>query len=160
MSNTEFFERLVNVGRCTKVTKGGRKFSFSAIVIIGNKMGLVGYGIGKSSEIIEAKHKAVNAAKKIIYKIPVREGRTIHHKIVGKFLSSKIIMRPALPGNGIVSGGATRPLFDILGIKDIVAKALGSRNSINVIRATLSGLLKIETPCYIIKKRKYDTKYF
>lgn len=150
----EFFERLINVSRCTKVTKGGRKFSFSVIVVIGNKAGLLGYGTGKAIEIMEAKYKAIIKAKKNLYKIPIREGRTIHHIIIGRFLSSKIIMIPTQKGKGIIAGGAVRSLFDVLGVKDITTKSIGSCNPYNIIKATIKGLLKIETPSYIIKKRK------
>lgn len=149
----EFFERLVNVGRCTKVTKGGRRFSFSAIVVIGNKAGLLGYGIGKAIEIMDAKKKAISKAKKVIYRIPLRENRTIYHEVIGSFSSSKVIIKPALPGKGIIAGGSIRSLFDVLGIKDIIVKSLGSCNPHNIIKAAINGLLKTETPYYIIKKR-------
>ena len=152
-NSVEIVERLVNVGRCVKVVKGGRKFSFSAIVVAGDRNGRVGYGLGKASEVIDAKSKASKEAKKNMIKIPLREARTLHHDIVGKFGSSKVVMRAAPSGTGIIAGGAIRPFFDVLGIKDVVAKSIGSNNPHNVIKATFEGLCRIETPKFLADKR-------
>jgi len=152
-NNAEIVERLVKVNRCTTVTKGGRTFSFSAIVVIGDKKGKVGYGLGKSSEVIDAKTKAIDEARKNMIKIPLREGRTLYHDIVGKFCSGKIVMRAAPAGTGVIAGGPTRPLFEVLGIKDIVAKSVGSNNPHNLIKAAFDGLKRIKTPKMIADKR-------
>ena len=154
MSNSiEIIEKLVKVNRCTTVTKGGRKFSFSVIVVAGDKKGKVGYGFGKATEVMDAKAKALDKAKKNMLKIPLREGRTLHHDVVGKFCSGKIIMRAAIAGTGVIAGGSTRPLFEALGIKDIVAKSVGSNNPHNIIKAVIAGLQNMNTPKMIADKR-------
>ena len=147
-------ERLVSIGRCTKVIKGGRKFSFSAIVVVGDKAGMVGYGLGKAAEVIDARQKAINKAKKTMHKIILKEKRTIYHETTGVFCSSKIIMKPAPSGKGIIAGGAIRALFDVLGIKDIFAKSVKSNNPHNMIKAAIHGLLKIRSPKLIINRKK------
>lgn len=153
INNEEIVERLVNVGRCTKVVKGGRRFSFSAIVVAGDRKGRVGYGLGKASEVVDAKSKAAKEARKNMVKIPLREARTLHHDVIGKFCSGKVIMRAAPSGTGIIAGGAIRALFDALGIKDLVAKSIGSNNPHNMIKAAFDGLRKIKTPKLIAEKR-------
>ena len=152
-NNIEIVERLVKVNRCTAVTKGGRKFSFSVIVVVGDKKGKVGYGLGKAAEVMDAKAKASDEARKNMFKIPLREGRTLHHDIVGKFCSGKVIMRAAPAGTGVIAGGPTRPLFEVLGVKDIVAKSVGSNNPHNVVKAAIMGLRNISTPKMIADKR-------
>ena len=152
-NNIEIIEKLVKVNRCTKVTKGGRKFSFSVIVVVGDKKGKVGYGLGKADEVMDAKRKASDEARKNMFKIPLREGRTLHHDIVGKFCSGKVVMRAAPAGTGVIAGGPTRPLFEVLGIKDIVAKSVGSNNPHNVVKAAIMGLRNINTPKMIADKR-------
>lgn len=152
-NNIEIIERLVKVNRCTSVTKGGRKFSFSVIVVVGDKKGRVGYGLGKATEVMDAKAKALGEARKGMFKIPLREGRTLHHDAIGKFCSGKVIMRAAPAGTGVIAGGPTRPLFEVLGIKDIVAKSVGSNNPHNVIKAVVSGLRGTSTPKMIADKR-------
>ncbi|RST68186.1 30S ribosomal protein S5 [Candidatus Aquarickettsia rohweri] len=152
-NNIEIVEKLVKVNRCTKVTKGGRKFSFSVIVVVGDKKGKVGYGLGKADEVIDAKRKASDEARKNMFKIPLREGRTLHHDIVGKFCSGKVVMRAAPAGTGVIAGGPTRPLFEVLGIKDIVAKSVGSNNPHNVVKAAIMGLRNINIPKMIADKR-------
>ncbi|MSO13356.1 30S ribosomal protein S5 [Rickettsiales endosymbiont of Trichoplax sp. H2] len=152
-NNIEIVEKLVKVNRCTKVTKGGRKFSFSVIVVVGDKKGKVGYGLGKADEVMDAKRKASDEARKNMFKIPLREGRTLHHDIVGKFCSGKVVMRAAPAGTGVIAGGPTRPLFEVLGIKDIVAKSVGSNNPHNVVKAAIMGLRNINTPKMIADKR-------
>jgi len=151
--NIEIVEKLVKVNRCTTVTKGGRKFGFSVIVVVGDKKGRCGYGLGKGIEILSAKTKASHQARKSIFKIPLKEGRTLHHEIIGKFCSSKIIIKPAPIGTGVISGGVTRPLFEVLGIKDIVTKSIGSNNPHNLLKATIMGLKNVSTPKNIAIKR-------
>ena len=152
-NNIELTEILVNVSRNTKVNKGGRKFSFSAIVIVGNKNGKVGYGLGKASEVIEARSKATTEARKCMKQIHLKEGRTIHHDVMGEYGSGKVLLRSAPKGKGVIAGGAIRSIFNALGVSDIVAKSLGSRNPHNVIKATFNGLLKITSPKKIAQKR-------
>ncbi len=152
-NGTEIVERLVKVNRCTAVTKGGRKFSFSVIVVAGDRKGKVGYGLGKASEVMDAKTKAADEARKNMVKIPLREGRTLHHDIIGKFCSAKVIMRASPAGTGVIAGGTTRQFFEVLGMKDIVAKSVGSNNPHNIIKAVLDGLQKTNTPKMIADKR-------
>jgi len=146
-NNIEIFERLISVNRCTKVTKGGRRFSFSAMVVIGNKFGIVGYGMGKALEVMDARQKAINKAKKVMYKIPLKENRTIYHSVIGKFCSSKIFLKPAPSGVGIIASNSVKAILDVLGVKDIVVKSIKSNNSHNVIKAVINGLLKIKKVC-------------
>ena len=152
-SNTEIVEKLVKVNRCTSVTKGGRKFSFSVIVVVGDKKGKVGYGLGKATEVMDAKAKALGEARRSMFRIPLREGRTLHHDTIGKYCSGKVIMRAAPAGTGIIAGGSTRPLFEVLGIKDIVAKSIGSNNPHNIVKAVITGLRNTSTPKMIADKR-------
>ncbi|WPX96765.1 30S ribosomal protein S5 [Candidatus Bandiella euplotis] len=152
-NNVEIVERLVNVGRCTKVVKGGRRFSFSVIVVAGDRKGRVGYGLGKASEVMDAKSKASEEARKNMIKIPLREGRTLHHDVSGKFCSGRVIMRSAPPGTGVIAGGAVRAVFDVLGVKDIVAKSIGSNNPHNMIKAAFECLQNVKTPKRAAEKR-------
>ena len=152
-TNTEIIEKLIYVNRCTKVVKGGRRFSFSVIMVAGDGKGRVGYGLGKATEVMEARTKASAIAKNNMIKIPLREGRTLHHDSIGKFCSGKVIMRSAPQGTGIIAGGAIRAVFDVLGIKDLVAKSIGSNNPHNMIKAAFNGLLKINSPRDIAAKR-------
>ncbi len=131
----EFTENLIGIRRLAKVLKGGRRFSFSALVIVGNKKGKVGYGFGKASDVSEAIRKAVNSAQKSLVKVPMYKS-TIPHWVEGKFSKSKIIFRPASPGTGIIAGGPVRIVLEMAGYHDILAKSLGSRNSINMVKAT------------------------
>ena len=146
------FEDVVNVKRVTKVVKGGRKFSFSTYVVVGNGSGQVGYGHGKAKEVGEARTKAVQAAKKNMVKVPLYQG-TIHHDVMGRFGASSVILRRAKPGTGVIAGGAMRLVFEALGIHDIVAKSLGSSNVSTLIRATLNALESLCPPKIIAAKR-------
>ena len=152
-NNTELVEKLVCVNRVTKVVKGGRNFGFAVMVIVGDKKGLVGYGTGKAKEVTEARAKATKAAKKNIVRIPLREGRTVHHDTNGKFGAGKVIVRNAPSGTGIIAGGAMRAVFEAVGIQDVVAKSLSTSNSYNLIKATFDALLKTNSPKKLAAKR-------
>ncbi len=140
----EFEEVIVNIGRVTKVVKGGRRFRFTALVVIGNKNGLVGYGFGKAKEVPNAIKKAVDDAFKNIMEVNVK-GSTIAHDVEVKFNASRILLKPASEGTGIIAGGATRPVVELAGIKDILTKSLGSNNPSNVVRATLKALSMLKS---------------
>lgn len=135
----EFEEVIVNIGRVTKVVKGGRRFRFTALVVIGNKNGLVGYGFGKSKEVPDAIKKAVDDAFKNIIEVNMK-GSTIPHDIEVKYNASRILLKPASEGTGVIAGGSTRPVLELAGIKDILTKSLGSNNSANIVRATIKAL--------------------
>ena len=135
----EFEEVIVNIGRVTKVVKGGRRFRFTALIVIGNRNGLVGFGFGKSKEVPDAIKKAVDDAFKNIIKVNLN-GSTITHDIEVKYNASKILLKPASEGTGVIAGGSVRPVLELAGVKDILTKSLGSNNSSNVVRATMKAL--------------------
>lgn len=139
----EFEEVIVNIGRVTKVVKGGRRFRFTALVVIGNKKGVVGFGFGKAKEVPDAIKKAIDDGFKNLVKVNIK-GSTIAHDIEQKFNSSKILLKPASEGTGVIAGGATRPVLELAGIKDILTKSLGSNNPSNVVRATVEALKRIK----------------
>lgn len=138
----EFSEVVVNIGRVTKVVKGGRRFRFNALVVVGNKNGLVGFGLGKAKEVPDAIKKAIDDAFKNIIKVNIK-GTTIAHDIEYKYNASKILLKPASEGTGVIAGGSTRPVMELAGIKDILTKSLGSNNPYNVVRATFEALSRI-----------------
>lgn len=140
----EFEEVIVNIGRVTKVVKGGRRFRFTALVVVGNKNGLVGFGFGKAKEVPDAIKKAVDDAFKNIVKVSVK-GSTIAHDIEVKYNASRILLRPASEGTGVIAGGATRPVLELAGIQDILTKSLGSNNPANVVRATMKALSMLKS---------------
>ncbi|MFN7095376.1 MAG: 30S ribosomal protein S5 [Burkholderiales bacterium] len=150
---TELVDTLVSINRVAKVVKGGRRFNFSAIVVVGDKKGRVGWGLGKAKEVAEAKQKAVQAAKKAMIRVYLRESRTIHHDVIGVFGAGKVILRSARAGTGVIAGGPMRAVFEALGINDIVAKSLGSTNPHNMIKATFAALQKVTPPKVIAEKR-------
>jgi small subunit ribosomal protein S5 len=150
---SELKEVLVSIRRVAKVVKGGRRFGFSALVVIGDRKGRVGYGLGKAKEVAEARQKAAQAAKKAMLKVNLKDGRTLHHDIIGNFGSGKVLLRSALPGTGIIAGGPMRAIFDVLGVHDVVAKSLGSSNVHNMVGATFSALKLLSTPRNISDKR-------
>lgn len=152
-SNDSTVETLVSVTRVTKVVKGGRRFSFAACVVAGDKSGRVGYGHGKAKEVAEARAKASAAARKAMVRIPLYQGRTIHHDIVGKAGAAKVLLRKAKPGTGIIAGGAMRAIFDSLGVHDVVAKSLGSSNVYSMIAATFKALQDLSAPKAIAERR-------
>jgi small subunit ribosomal protein S5 len=139
-----FEEAIVNIGRVTKVVKGGRRFRFTALVVVGDKQGTVGYGFGKAKEVPDAIKKAVDDAFKNLVKIEIK-GSTIAHDIEHKFNASRILLRPASEGTGVIAGGAARPVIELAGIKDILTKSIGSNNPNNLVRATVQALARIKS---------------
>lgn len=150
--DTEFSEKLVAVNRVTKVVKGGRQFTFTALTVVGDGNGRVGYGYGKAKEVPVAIQKAMDHAKKNLVKI-VLNNDTLHHPVIGTHGAAKVYMQPASVGTGIIAGGAMRAVFEVLGIKDVLAKCIGTRTPGNVVRATIAGLQKMTTPNEIAAKR-------
>ena len=154
-SNTEseYKEMLVSVKRVAKVVKGGRRFGFSVVIVSGNGKGLVGYGLGKAKEVMEAKTKASQAAKRNMIKVPLKENRTIHHDILGQSGAGKVLLRSAPAGTGIIAGGSMRAVFEMLGLHDVVAKSLGSSNVHNMIGATFDALKNLSSPKQVAERR-------
>jgi len=144
INREDFEEAIVNIGRVTKVVKGGRRFRFTALVVVGNKDGIIGYGSGKAKEVPDAIKKAVDDAFKNLVKVNIK-GSTIAHDIEVKFNASRILLKPASEGTGVIAGGATRPVLELAGIKDILTKSLGSNNPANVVRATVKALTMIKS---------------
>jgi small subunit ribosomal protein S5 len=142
-NQTELQERVVAINRVAKVVKGGRRFSFSALVVAGNGLGEVGFGTGKAGEVPEAIGKAGRTAKKSLKKVILKENRTIPHQVTGKFGAAKVIMIPAAPGTGVIAGGPVRAVLEAVGIKDILTKCVGTTNPHNAVRATLDGLVQL-----------------
>ena len=142
-ADSEFEERVVAIKRVAKVVKGGRRFSFAALVVVGNGSGEVGFGTGKAGEVPEAIGKASRGAKKAFRTVNLVEGRTISHEVIGRFGAAKVIMRPAAPGAGVIAGGAVRAVLESVGVKDILTKCVGTRNPHNAVRATLDGLKQL-----------------
>ena len=153
MENTEFKDKLVSINRITKVVKGGRRFAFSALVVVGNYAGSIGVGHGKAKQVPDAIKKATQTAKSNLIKIPLREGRTLHHDILSKDGAGKVLLRAAPSGTGIIAGGAIRAACEVVGIPDVVSKLLGSSNPINVLRACIIGLLNQNSPKQLANTR-------
>ena len=153
MENIEFKDKLVSINRITKVVKGGRRFAFSALVVVGNYAGSIGVGYAKAKQVPDAIKKATQTAKNSLLKIPLREGRTLHHDVLSKDGAGKVLLRTAPSGTGIIAGGAIRAACEVVGIKDIVAKSLGSSNPINILRACIKGLRNQNSPKYIASVR-------
>lgn len=154
--NSEFLEKLVTVNRVTKVVKGGRQFTFTALTVIGDGKGRVGYGYGKAKEVPVAIQKAIDQAKRNLIKISLNDN-TLFHPIIGKHGAAKVYMQPASEGTGIIAGGAMRAVFEVIGIKDVLAKCIGTRNPANVIRATIDGLKTMVNPDIMVAKRNITT---
>lgn len=148
-----YIEKLVAINRVAKVVKGGKKFSFSALVVVGDGKGRVGFATGKAREVSDAVKKASEKAKRCMVRIPLRESRTLHHDVFGRFGSGKVVLRSAVSGTGIIAGGAMRAVFEALGIQDVVSKCIGSANPHNMVRATFDALRATVSPRYIAAKR-------
>ena len=146
MENFEFKDKLVSINRITKVVKGGRRFAFSALVVVGNYSGSLGIGHAKAKQVPDAIKKATQTAKNNMFKIPLRESRTLHHDVLSKYGAGKVLLRSAPSGTGIIAGGPIRAVCEVAGIKDVVAKSLGSSNPLNVLRACIKGLRNQNSP--------------
>ncbi len=149
----EFADRLVAINRVSKTVKGGKRFGFAALVVVGDQKGRVGFGKGKAKEVPEAIRKATEAAKRQMIRVALREGRTLHHDIEGRHGAGKVVMRTAPAGTGIIAGGPMRAVFEMLGVQDVVSKSLGSANPYNMIRATVDGLQKQSSPRQVAQRR-------
>lgn len=150
---SEFVDRLVAINRVAKVVKGGKNFGFAALVVIGDEKGRAGFGKGKAREVPEAIRKATEEAKRKLIRVPLREGRTLHHDGSGRHGAGKVVVRSAPPGTGLIAGGPMRAVLEVLGIKDVVAKSLGSSNPYNMVRATFDALGEQVSPRQIANKR-------
>jgi small subunit ribosomal protein S5 len=151
--DSEFVDRLVHINRVAKVVKGGRRFGFAALVVVGDQKGRVGFGHGKAREVPEAIRKATEAAKHALIRVPLREGRTLHHDVTGRHGAGKVVLRAAPAGTGIIAGGPMRAVFETLGMHDVVAKSQGSSNPYNMVRATFAALLKEDSPRAVAARR-------
>ncbi len=149
----EMLERLVGVNRVAKVVKGGRRFGFAALMVVGDGNGRVGTGHSKSKEVPDAIQKATQKARQDMLRVPLREGRTLHHDVYGRSGAGKVFLRSAPPGTGIIAGGPLRAIFEVLGIQDVVAKTIGSNNPYNMVNATLDALSKTQSPRMIANRR-------
>lgn len=149
----ELLERLVGINRVAKVAKGGRRFGFAALMVVGDGKGRVGYGSGKAKEVPEAIRKATDQAKRNMIRVPLREGRTLHHDVKGRYGAGRVFMRSAPQGTGIIAGGPMRAVFEALGIQDVVAKAIGSSNPYSMVNATFEGLKEIQSPRHVASRR-------
>jgi len=149
----EFADRLVAINRVSKTVKGGKRFGFAALVVVGDQKGRVGFGKGKAKEVPEAVRKATEQAKRNLIRVPLRDGRTLHHDIEGRHGAGKVVMRTAVAGTGIIAGGPMRAVFEMLGLQDVVAKSIGSQNPYNMIRATIDGLKQEASPRQVAQRR-------
>jgi len=146
-------DKLVHINRVAKVVKGGRRFGFAALVVVGDKKGRVGFGHGKAREVPEAIRKATEAAKRALVRVPLREGRTLHHDVIGHHGAGHVVLRAAPPGTGIIAGGPMRAVFETLGVADVVAKSFGSSNPYNMVRATFDALKHQDSPRSVAARR-------
>ena len=151
--DSEFIDKLVHINRVAKVVKGGKRFGFAALVVVGDQKGRVGFGHGKAREVPEAVRKATESAKRGLIRVPLREGRTLHHDIDGRWGAGKVVLRAAPPGTGIIAGGPMRAVFESVGMQDVVAKSKGSSNPYNMVRATFDALKKQVSPRSVAARR-------
>src|ERR1700738_3448740 len=151
--DSEFTDKLVHINRVAKVVKGGRRFGFAALVVVGDQKGRVGFGHGKAREVPEAIRKATEAAKRSLVRVPLREGRTLHHDVLGHHGAGKVFLRAAPAGTGIIAGGPMRAVFETLGMQDVVAKSIGSSNPYNMVGATVDGLKRQDSPRSVAPRR-------
>jgi small subunit ribosomal protein S5 len=151
--DSEFVDKLVHINRVAKVVKGGRRFGFAARVVVGDQKGRVGFGHGKAREVPEAIRKATESAKRAMIRVPLREGRTLHHDIDGRHGAGRVVLRAAPAGTGIIAGGPMRAVFETLGVQDVVAKSLGSSNPYNMVRATFDALRHEQSPRMVAARR-------
>ena len=149
----ELLDKLVTINRVAKVVKGGRRFAFAALVVVGDQKGQVGYGAGKAREVPEAIRKATERAKRAMIRVPMKEGRTLHHDVEGHFGAGSVVLRSAAAGTGIIAGGPMRAVFETLGIGDVVAKSIGSRNPHNMVKATFDALKRCASPRSVASRR-------
>ena len=149
----EFADRLVAINRVAKVVKGGRRFAFAALVVVGDKKGRVGLGTGKAREVPEAIRKATDSAKRSMIRVPMREGRTLHHDVIGHFGAGRVVLRAAPAGTGIIAGGPMRAVFETMGMGDVVAKSLGTTNPHNMVKATFAALRSVNSPRNVAARR-------
>ena len=152
IDETELIDKVVFINRVAKVVKGGRRFRFSALVVVGDGKGLVGVGYGKANEVPEAIRKGIENAKKSLYRIPLK-GSTLHHQVTGHWGAAKVLLKPARPGTGVIAGGPVRAMMEALGVKDILTKCIGTNNPNNVLKAAMQGLLSIRSPEDIAAER-------
>ncbi len=150
---SEFIDRLVHINRVAKVVKGGKRFGFAALVVVGDQKGRVGFGHGKAREVPEAIRKATEQAKRQLIRVPLREARTLHHDVIGRHGAGRVILRAAVPGTGIIAGGPMRAVFETLGINDVVAKSQGTSNPYNMVRATFDALKQVDSPRSVAARR-------
>ncbi len=151
--DSEFVDKLVHINRVAKVVKGGRRFGFAALVVVGDEKGRVGFGHGKAREVPEAIRKATESAKRQMIRVPLREGRTLHHDVAGRHGAGRVILRAAPAGTGIIAGGPMRAVFETLGMQDVVAKSIGSSNPYNMVRATFDALKNSNSPRMVAARR-------
>ena len=151
--DSEFTDKLVHINRVAKVVKGGRRFGFAAIVVVGDSKGRVGYGAGKAREVPEAIRKATEQARRNMVRVPLREGRTLHHDIIGRYGAGEVVLKAAPQGTGIIAGGPMRAIFEALGVQDVVAKSIGTSNPHNMIKATFAALTRSSSPRSVATRR-------
>jgi small subunit ribosomal protein S5 len=151
--DSEFVDRLVHINRVAKTVKGGRRMAFAALVVVGDQKGRVGFGHGKAREVPEAIRKATESAKRSLVRVPLKEGRTLHHDVVGRHGAGRVVLRAAPAGTGIIAGGPMRAVFETVGIQDVVSKSLGSSNPYNLVRATFSALKNEDSPRGVAARR-------
>ncbi len=155
---SEFLEKLVSINRVAKVVKGGRRFGFAALVVVGDQKGRAGHGAGKAREVPEAIRKATEQAKRNMVRVPLREGRTLHHDITGRYGAGRVVLRAAPPGTGVIAGGPMRAVFEALGAQDVVCKSTGSANPHNMVKATFAALAQTMSPREVAAKRNKSNR--